>query len=394
MKDLIKTPKALDIPQEVPLLPVRDVVVFPYMVLPLFVGRDASIKAVEEAWAGDKVILLCTQKNVADENPKAEDIYKLGTYAMIMRQRKLPDGRVKVLVQALGRGKVEKYIQKTPYFKVKMTQIEDITAEPDLERDVHVEALMRSIREQIEKLISLGRVLSPDLLMLLDEAQDPGQLSDLIGANMGLKVSEAQEILETLAVADRLEKVGGILSRELDILNMQAKIRSQARDEMTKSQREYYLREQLKAIKQELVDMDPKEDDAEDLKKRIETAGMPQDVKKEALKQADRLERMHPDSSESTVVRNYLEWLCDVPWSKHTEDAIDLKKAKEVLDEDHYGLEKIKERILEFLAVRKIKEHIAGPILCFVGPPGVGKTSLGKSIARAMGRKFHRISLG
>ncbi|MBI3016898.1 MAG: endopeptidase La [Deltaproteobacteria bacterium] len=363
------------------------------MILPLFVGREASIKAVEEAMAGQKIIFLAAQKNIADENPAPDAIYETGTYAMIMRMRKLPDGRVKVLVQGLGKAKIEKYTTKEPFYQVKISKLQD-TLPTTKGHEVAVEALVRTVKEQLEKLVSLGRVLAPDLLMVLDEINEPGKLADLIASNIGLKVEDAQKILEVADVLQRLEKVSGFLSRELDVMNLQAKIRSQARDEMTRTQREYFLREQLKAIKSELGEIDSKEDELEEFRVKIEASGMPKEVKQEALKQLGRLEKMHPDSSESSVARTYLETLVEIPWAIHTEDTIDIRRAKEILDEDHFGLEKVKERILEFLAVRKLKSKMVGPILCFSGPPGVGKTSLGKSIARAMGRKFMRVSLG
>lgn len=383
----------IDIPDVLSLLPVRDVVVFPYMILPLFVGRETSIKAVEHAMTHQKIIFLSAQKNIADENPEPDAIYEVGTYAMIMRMRKLPDGRVKVLVQGLGKGKIEKFTSKEPFYQIKISKIQDV--HPTTEKDgIAVEALVRTVKEQLEKLVSLGRVLAPDLLMVLDEVNEPGKLADLIASNIGLKVEDAQKILEVADVLERLEKVSGFLTRELDVMNLQAKIRSQARDEMTRTQREYFLREQLKAIKSELGELDSKEDELEEFRAKIEAAGMSKEAKQEALKQLGRFEKMHPDSSESSVVRTYLETLVEIPWGVHTEDTIDIRKAKEILDEDHFGLEKVKERILEFLAVRKLKSKMVGPILCFSGPPGVGKTSLGKSIARAMGRKFVRVSLG
>lgn len=385
--------KDIHIPKTLPLLPVRDIVVFPYMILPLFVGRQTSVKAVEHALAHEKMIFLATQKDVADEDPQPKGIYEMGTYAMIMRMRKLPDGRVKILVQGLGKGKIEKYVQKEPFYQIQVIKIDDKIPDQK-EVSIQIEAMVRNVKEQLEKLISLGRPLAPDLLMILDEVTDAGKLADLIASNLGLKVNEAQEILETTDVFQRLQKVNQFLSQELDILSMQAKIRSQAREEMTRSQREYFLREQMKAIKTELGDMDSKEDDIDDLRNKIKASGMSKEVEEEALKQLHRLERIHPDSSESSVVRTYLEWLVEVPWSQHSQDNIDIGRAEQILNEDHYGLEKVKERILEFLAVRKLKDKITGPILCFSGPPGVGKTSLGKSIARAMGRKFVRVSLG
>lgn len=379
------------IPDQLPLLPVRDVVVYPYMILPLFVGREASIKAVNEALAKDRLIFLAAQKEIADENPSPENIYPIGTIAMIMRMRKLPDGRVKILVQGLMKGTALDFTQEKPFFIAKVKQIKEKIASRE---QVEVEAVMRTVKEQLEKVISMGRVLSPDILMVVDDITDAGRLADLVASNLGLKVSEAQELLEVFDPADRLKKVNEILIKELEILAMQARIRSQARDEMTKSQREYFLREQIRAIKTELGDTESKSEEISELRAKIEAAKMPEEVYQEAIKQAGRLERMHQDASEATIVRTYLDWLVDIPWSRVSQDNLDLNIAQKVLDEDHFGLKKIKERILEFLAVRKLKPKGKGPILCFLGPPGVGKTSLGKSIAKAMGRKFVRISLG
>lgn len=381
----------ISIPDQLPLLPVRDVVVYPYMILPLFVGREASIRAVNEALAKDRLIFLAAQREIADENPAPESIYPIGTIAMIMRMRKLPDGRVKILVQGLMKGTAVDFVQEKPFFVAKVKQIKEKAASRE---QVEVEAVMRTVKEQLEKVISMGRVLSPDILMVVDDITDAGRLADLVASNLGLKVSEAQELLEIFDPVDRLRKVNEILVKELEILAMQARIRSQARDEMTKSQREYFLREQIRAIKTELGDNESKSEEIAELRAKIEASNMPDEVYQEAIKQAGRLERMHQDASEATIVRTYLDWLVDIPWSKVTQDNLDLNIAQKVLDEDHFGLKKIKERILEFLAVRKLKPGGKGPILCFLGPPGVGKTSLGKSIARAMGRKFVRISLG
>lgn len=381
----------LVIPEELPLLPIRDVVVYPYMILPLFVGREPSIRAVNEALAKDRIIFLAAQKEITDENPNPDTIYSVGTIAMIMRMRKLPDGRVKILVQGLRKGTAVDYLQEKPYFQVRVNQIKENAATRD---NVEVEALMRNVKEQLEKVISLGRMLSPDILMVVDDITDAGRLADLVASNLGLKVNEAQEILELFDPVARLKRVNDILVKELEVLAMQARIRSQARDEMSKSQREYFLREQIRAIKNELGDTESKSEEIQDIRNKIEAANMPEEVRDEAIKQANRLERMHQDASEATIVRTYLDWLVDVPWSKATEDRLDLKEAQRILDEDHFDLKKVKERILEFLAVRKLKNQMKGPILCFVGPPGVGKTSLGKSIARAMGRNFVRISLG
>jgi ATP-dependent Lon protease len=381
----------LVIPDELPLLPVRDVVVYPYMILPLFVGRDPSIRAVNEALAKDRLIFLAAQREITDENPAAESIYTVGTIAMIMRMRKLPDGRVKILVQGLTKGTVQDFTQDKPFFRARIKQIKEVNATRD---NVEVEAMMRTVKEQLEKVISMGRMLSPDILMVVDDITDAGRLADLVASNLGLKVNEGQEILELFDPVDRLRKVNDILVKELEVLAMQARIRSQARDEMTKSQREYFLREQIRAIKSELGDTETKSEEVQELRNKVDAAKMPDEVREEALKQIGRLERMHQDASEATIVRTYLDWLTDLPWGRVSEDTMDLKVAQKVLDEDHLDLQKIKERILEFLAVRKLKPRMKGPILCFVGPPGVGKTSLGKSIAKAMNRKFVRISLG
>ena len=383
--------KTLEIPETLPMVPVRDLVVFPYMILPLYVGRESSIRAVEEALSKNRLIFLASQKDIGEENPTESSIYKTGTIAMIMRMRKLSDGRIKILIQGVSKGVITDYVNTEPSFEVKVDKL------PETELDgspIEFEAMVRNAKEHLEKIIALGRVLSPDILLVLDEVNDPGRLADLIASNLGLKVADAQRVLETEDPKDRLRLVNEILANELKILEMQARIRNTAKDEMSKSQREYYLREQMRPIKNELGDQDTKGDEADDLRDKILKSGMPEKVQQEALKQLGRLERMHPDASEASMVRTYLDWMVDLPWSKSTVDNINLDHAKDILDDDHYDLEKAKERILEFLAVRKLKEDMKGPILCFVGPPGVGKTSLGRSIARAMGREYHRISLG
>jgi ATP-dependent Lon protease len=385
--------KALEIPAVLPMLPVRDIVVFPYMILPLFVGRETSIRAVEEALSKNRLIFLASQKELQEENPIPETIYTTGTIAMIMRMRKLADGRVKILIQGVAKGRVKNYKKTAPHFEV---EIEKITDTPSTAPTIEVEALIRNAKELLEKIIAHGKMLSPDILLVLDDVTDPGRLADLIASNLGLKVSDSQKILEMLDCKDRLKLVNEYLQNELELLAMQARIRNTAKDEMSKSQKEYFLREQIRAIKSELGENDSKGEEIEELREKLLAAGMTPEVENEALKQLGRLERMHPDASEASMVRTYLDWLVDLPWSKYTEDNLDLNFAREVLEEDHYELNKIKDRILEFLAVRKLKqkEGLKGPILCFVGPPGVGKTSLGKSIARAMNRKYCRISLG
>jgi len=381
----------VEIPEEMPMLPVRDVVVFPYMILPLFVARESSIKAVDEALANDRLVFLAAQKDLSEENPTDQSIYNIGTVAMIMRMRKLPDGRVKILVQGLVKANIEKYLQQEPSFQVRISKLDDkkVTAPT-----VEIEAFMRIVKENLEKIISLGKVLSPDILMILEDIGDPGRLSDLIASNLGLKVEESQEIMGLVDPFVRLKKVNEHLTRELELLDVQARIQTQAKEEMSRTQREYYLREQLRAIKSELGDVDLRVEEINELEEKITKCKMPLETDLEARKQLRRLDQMHPDAAEASIVRTYVEWLIEIPWSRSTRDNLDLNKAMQVLNEDHYNLEKIKERIIEYLAVRKLKKSMKGPILCFLGPPGVGKTSLGKSIARAMDRKFVRVSLG
>jgi ATP-dependent Lon protease len=387
----------IEFQERLPLLPIRDIVIYPFMILPLFVGRESSIQAVEHALEKtDRLILLSSQKDITAEHPDPSEIYELGTVAMIMRMRKLPDGRIKILVQGLSKARIMDFEQSSPYFLTKIEKVED--TETDENNVIATNALMRSIREHLEKVISLGRVLSPDILTIIEDIQEPGRLADLVASNINLHVAEAQLILETLDPVERLQRINDILARELEILAMQAKIRTNTKEEINRSQKEYFLREQIKAIKSELGDQesnDQPEDEFQEIRNKLTAAGLPEDVAKEANKQLDRLEKMHPDSSESGIIRNYLDWMCDLPWSVSSEEQVDIDSALEILDEDHFDLKKVKERILEYLAVRKLKGgDMKGPILCFSGPPGVGKTSLGKSIAKATGREFARISLG
>ena len=380
----------VEIPEVLPLLPIRDIVIYPYMMLPLFVGRDVSIRAVEESLSRDRLIFLVAQKNSSEENPTPSEIYKVGTIASIMRMLKLADGRVKILVQGLSKGEVDIFIRERPFFEVKIRKV----IEPTLQEvPIEVEALMRTAKEKIEQILNLKN-LPPEIVMVTDNISDPGVLADLVASNLRLKIEESQAILEIFDPIERLKKVNDLLSRELELSTMQARIQNQAKEEMSKTQRDYFLREQLKQIQQELGEGDDRAEEMNELRKQIEKAKMPPEVKREADKQLRRLEQMHPESSEASLVRTYLDWLVDLPWSKKTRDNLNIKKAKQVLDEDHYNLEKIKERILEYLAVNKLRKKLKGPILCFVGPPGVGKTSLGRSIARALGRNFVRVSLG
>jgi len=388
--------ESIEFKDTLPLLPIRDIVVYPFMILPLFVGREASIAAVEHALENtDRMILLASQKDITAKCTEPSEIYELGTIAMIMRMRKLPDGRVKILVQGISKARIIDFEQSEPFYTTKVVKVAD---HPYHDEAVAVGALMRTIREQLEKVISLGKVLSPDILTVLDDIQEPGRLADLVASNLNLHVAEAQGILETLDPVDRLHRINDILTRELEILAMQAKIRTAAKDEISKSQKEYFLREQIKAIKTELGDGEQPVEEADEFaefRDKIARAGMPSEVEKEATKQLVRLEKMHPDSSESAIIRSYLEWMVDLPWTASSEEKIDLDAALEILSEDHFDLHKVKERILEYLAVRQLKgKDMKGPILCFSGPPGVGKTSLGKSIAKSVGREFVRISLG
>ena len=380
-----------DIPEEIPVMAVRDIVVFNYMIIPLFVGRSASVEAVQEALAEDKLLMLVTQKDSSLDEPGPEDIFTTGMVCMIMRTLKLPDGRLKVLVQAIQKAEIIEYVEIEPFLKAKITLIEP---PEDAEMTVEVEALMRNVRDQTEKILSIKGVLSSELQAILNGIEEPGRLADLVVSNLRLKTAESQSVLETHDSVDRLHKVLEYLNKELEVSTMQAKIQSEAKEEMGRTQREYYLREQIMALKKELGEFDDKSEEIEELRIRFKKARMPSTVKKEGEKQLGRLEMMHPDGSEANTIRTYLDWLLDVPWRKTTKDHLDLKQAKEILDEDHFGLDEIKERILEYLAVRRLNKATKGPILCFVGPPGVGKTSLGRSIARAMGRKFFRFSLG
>jgi ATP-dependent Lon protease len=383
--------KDIEIPQELPVLAVRDIVIFPYMIIPLFVGRDISVKAVEHALNTNRLILLLTQKDFNIEVPEPSDLYNIGTICMIMRMLRLPDGRLKILVQGISKAKALDFYQSEVFYMAKIEKIED---EAIKEITIEHEAIIRTVKEQLEKVISLGKNILPDAMVIIENIDEPGRLADLIASNLGLKSDQAQEILEINNPIERLKKINEILNREIQLLTIQQKIQKDAKNEIDKTQREYFLREQLKAIQRELGDIDEKAEEITEFRKKIEEAKMPEKVKEEAEKQLKRLERMHPESAESAVIRTYLEWLTELPWTRSTEDRLDIKSAKDVLDKDHYDLEKVKERILEYLSVRKLKEKMKGPILCFIGPPGVGKTSLGRSIAKALGREFVRISLG
>jgi len=384
-------PQQISIPDLLPVLPLPDMVVFPYMIVPLFVNRERSAKAVDQALSENRMILLVSQKTANVDDPKAVDLYEFGTVSIILRMLKLPDGRVRILVQGFSRAQVEYYDESKPYLTAKVQPKTEPQVTPD---SVELEALIRNAKSSLEKMVSLGKNISPDLVAIASNLEEPARLSDLIASNLDLKVDKAQEVLELIDPVERLRRVHALMAKEIEVLEIQNDINMQARGEMDKSQREFYLRQQMKAIQQELGEGNEVQEEIDQYRKKIKKAKMPEDVAEETERQLGRLERMHPDAAETATLRNYIDWMVSLPWSKSTKDNLDLNKAQAILDEDHYGLEKIKERIIEHLAVRKLKKNTRGPILCFVGPPGVGKTSLGKSIARALGRKFVRMSLG
>jgi len=380
-----------DVPGILPLMPVRDAVIFTDMVLPLFVGREKSVRAVQEAVAKDGFLFLATQRDPTIENPDSEEIFTTGTVSRVLRMLKLPDGSVKILVQGFAKARIVKYTRRRSLYRVKIELLQE--AEVD-KITLEIEALMRNVREQCEKILVLRGEMAGDVITILQSIEEPGKLADLVASNLRLSIEDSQRLLEITDPIERLKKVNDLLTREVQLSTMQAKIQSEVKEEMTRSQRDYFLREQVRAINRELGETDENLLELAEYRKKIKRARMPKDVDKEAARQLKRLEQMHPDSAESTVVRTYLDWLVDMPWSKSSKDLIDIKKAKQVLDKYHYGLDNVKKRILEYLSVRKLNPKMKGPILCFVGPPGVGKTSLGQAIARALKRKFVRISLG
>lgn len=358
-----------EIPDILPLMPVRDVVVFTDMVLPLFVGREKSVRAVQEAVAKEGYLFLATQKDPAIENPDTEEIFSTGTVSRVLRMLKLPDGNVKILVQGFVKAKIARYTRKRSLYRVKLEIIEETPLE---EIDLEVEALMRNVREHCEKILVLRGEMTGDVITILQSVEDPGKLADLVASNLRLKIEDSQYLLEITDAIKRLKKVNELLAHEVQLSTMQAKIQSEVKDEISKSQRDYFLREQVRAIYRELGDQDENLEEYDDYRKRIKKARMPKPAGEEAAKQLKRLEKMHPDSAESTVVRTYLDWLVDMPWSKSSKDVIDINRAKKVLDKDHHGLDKIKNRILEYLSVRKLNPKMKGPILCFTGPPPRG----------------------
>lgn len=377
--------------ESMPLLPIRDIVVFPYMVVPLIIGRQQSKNAVEESLNADHMIFLVCQKDGSVENPTEDDINKVGTVATILRMVTLSDGKLKILAQGLKRAVIDEYTQTEGCFKVKVSEFTDII---DDEKKIEIEAAVRYIKELLNKAVKLGRPIMPDILGVLENLNDTTKLIDLIVSSLGVSAEESQELIELSDPLLRMSKISEFLNREISILEMQKKLFLTAKGELDRGQRDFFLREQLKVIKRELGEDDSIERELDDYYRKIKKAKMPKEVRLEAVKQVKRLSYVHQDSSESSVIRTYLEWLIDIPWNNTTKDNIDLKHGEKVLNDDHYGLEEVKERILDFLALRKLNSKMKSPILCLVGPPGVGKTSLGKSIAKAMERKFVRMSMG
>jgi len=371
-----------------PVLPLRDIVVFPHMIVPLFVGREKSIKALEEVMRSDTFILLATQKNASDDDPATGAIYEIGTLASVLQLLKLPDGTVKVLVEGAARAKVEGYSERTEYYEAAAVVLADSSGE-----QVEAEALARSVINEFENYVKLNKKVSPEVVGVVQQIEDYAKLADTVASHLAVKIPDKQLILETPSVTERLEKVLGLMESEISVLQVEKRIRTRVKRQMEKTQREYYLNEQMKAIQKELGDEEGKDELAE-IEDKIKKTKLSKEAREKATHELKKLRQMSPMSAEATVVRNYLDWLLSIPWNKKTKVKKDLKLAQEILDNDHFGLEKVKERIVEYLAVQQRANKLTGPILCLVGPPGVGKTSLGKSIARATGRDFVRVSLG
>ena len=371
-----------------PVLPLRDIVVFPHMIVPLFVGREKSIKALEEVMRSDTFILLATQKNAADDDPATGAIYEVGTLASVLQLLKLPDGTVKVLVEGAARAKVERYTDRAEYYEAAALVLSDSSGE-----QVEAEALARSVINEFENYVKLNKKVSPEVIGVVQQIEDYAKLADTAASHLAVKIPDKQLILETPSITERLEKVLGMMESEISVLQVEKRIRTRVKRQMEKTQREYYLNEQMKAIQKELGDEEGKDELAE-IEEKIKRIKLSKEAREKAQHELKKLRQMSPMSAEATVVRNYLDWLLSIPWNKKSKVKKDLKHAQEILDNDHYGLEKVKERIVEYLAVQQRANKLTGPILCLVGPPGVGKTSLGKSIARATGRDFVRVSLG
>jgi len=373
----------------VPLLPLRDIVVFPYMVVPLFVGRAKSIQALEDAMERDRELMLCAQREAAEDEPSAKDIYTTGTLGSIIQLLRLPDGTVKVLVEGKSRARVERFESEQPFFACDIELVED-----DDDASSETEALVRTVQSTFETYIKLNKKVPPETLNTVSAISEAGRLADTIVAHLNLKLEERQDLLETFDPAKRLEEIYARMQAEIEVLEVERKIRSRVKKQMERSQKEYYLNEQMRAIQKELGDRDEFKNEADELEAELKKKKMPAEARARCEKEIRKLKMMSPMSAEATVVRNYVDWFLSLPWNEYKEEKQDIEEAEAVLDDDHYGLEKPKQRILEYLAVQTLVERMKGPILCLVGPPGVGKTSLGKSIARATGRDFVRVSLG
>ncbi len=383
--------QAVSIPDVVPVLALTDTVLFPYVMVPLSVAREASVAAVDHALSESRLVLLLAQRAPDTESPREKDLYPVGTVAGIMRMIKLPDDRIRILVQGVARARVEYMVQEEPFLKAKISRIEEPVTDHD---DLETEAFLRNLRASLERVAELGKNISPEVMLISSSLDDAARLADLVASNLELKVADAQRVLEAPSLAERLQIVNEQMQRELALLEVQRQISSQVQGEMDRSHREYLLRQQLKAIQQELGETGDVEKDIDRYRELVEARGLSAEARDEAEKQIKRLQLTNPESAEAGVIRTYLDWMTGLPWQSVSADDLDLEHARGVLDEDHWGLDKIKQRIVEFLAVRRLKRDSKGPILCFVGPPGVGKTSLGRSIARAMGRRFARLSLG
>jgi ATP-dependent Lon protease len=384
-RDLEATP----FKEYLPLLPLRGMIVFPYMVVPLDVGRDKSISALEEGMINERLIVLAAQRQAKVNEPEADDIYQIGTMVEIKQLLKLPDGTLRVLVEGLNRVRIVEYLQYDPHYKVKLAELPEIE-----EKNYETEALMRTTLFQFEQYIKLSKKIPPEVLTSVHNVEDPGRLADIIASHLNLKIEEKQDILEAVSFRKRLEVLCGFLVKEIEIMEMERKIHVRVRKQMEKTQKEYYLREQIKAIQKELGEADERAAEIEEFRARLRDLELPREALEKVNKEIDRLAKMPPLSAEAVVVRNYLDWVMTLPWNTFTEDRLDVNMAETILNEDHYGLEKVKERILEYLAVCQLTKELKGPILCLIGPPGVGKTSLAKSVARALNRKFVRFSLG
>jgi ATP-dependent Lon protease len=382
---MIETPKSALFP----VLPLRDIVVFPHMIVPLFVGREKSIRALEEVMRDDKQILLVAQKNAGQDDPGTDDIYRVGTVSSVLQLLKLPDGTVKVLVEGNARAEINSFSDNPRFFQAHGSLLPEVDSDPR-----ELEALARAVVSQFEQYVKLNKKVPPEVLVSLSQIDDPGKLADTVAAHLSLKISDKQELLETSSLVDRLERLYAFMESEISVLQVEKRIRSRVKRQMEKTQREYYLNEQMKAIQKELGELEDGRDEASEIEERIRKTKLSKEAREKALAEVKKLRSMSPMSAEATVVRNYLDWMLSIPWKKRSKISKDLKRAQQILDEDHFGLEKVKERIVEYLAVQQRVDKIKGPILCLVGPPGVGKTSLGKSLARATGRNFVRVSLG